>query len=264
MDIIQRNFLILLRSGAFGTDEPTEPMSAYKWQQLYRLSQIHGVTPWVADGIRLHHDDFFLQLPPDQRRIFADDRTPRTEQVGALHLTNPSLDRRLQQLAEEAGPEDVTFQMLRLLVAIGKNILSQGISLRQLIALGTKVRNADEGLFYDVLRKWIASLSMQRMVRLEGKLLVGLFHFSPEEILFADLRSMGDTRRVVQDMFRVTQQNAAEWYFTQGDSIFVRANNSGSMLFHLRHSARYMPYYPLEAVTNFATNFARSLTHIEE
>ena len=58
----------LLRSGAFGKHEELEPMSEWKWQQLYQISMIHGVTPWIADGIRQMSDDFFLQLSPTLRQ----------------------------------------------------------------------------------------------------------------------------------------------------------------------------------------------------
>lgn len=36
MDIIQRNFLKLLKCGAFGQREQLEPMSAWKWKRLYQ------------------------------------------------------------------------------------------------------------------------------------------------------------------------------------------------------------------------------------
>ena len=63
MNIIQRNFFTLLRSGAFGSKGHIEPMSAWKWNSLYQLSLMHGVTAIVYDGISNHDDDFFMQMP---------------------------------------------------------------------------------------------------------------------------------------------------------------------------------------------------------
>ena len=63
MNIIQRNFFTLLRSGAFGSKGHIEPMSAWKWNRLYQLSLMHGVTAIVYDGISNHDDDFFMQMP---------------------------------------------------------------------------------------------------------------------------------------------------------------------------------------------------------
>lgn len=59
MDIIQRNFLRLLKCGAFEQREQIEPMSAWKWNRLFQLSQMHDVTPWCFDGIKMCGDDFF-------------------------------------------------------------------------------------------------------------------------------------------------------------------------------------------------------------
>jgi hypothetical protein len=35
-------------------------------------------------------------------------------------------------------------------------------------------------------------------------------------------------------------------------------------MWHVKQSARYMHYYPAEAITNFMKNFAHSMSHIEE
>jgi hypothetical protein len=47
-------------------------MSAWKWQRLYKLSESYGIGPWVADGVRRHADDFFLQIPPTLYQQFLD------------------------------------------------------------------------------------------------------------------------------------------------------------------------------------------------
>lgn len=265
MDIIQRNFLSLLRCGAFDAHEQTEPMSEWKWNKLYQYSQIHGVTPWIADGIRKRSDDFYLQqVSPTLLQKFYEDTTARTEERQNEELTNPLLNRKLQKLAEEAGPQDSTFSLLLDIIAIARNILTQGISLRQLIALGTTVRSHNRSIIYEVLTTWIAQLHMQQMAKLEGALLMELFDFDADEIRFTEASVTDKTKQVVQDIFQMTQKNASEWYFTQGRSIFVRTNDSDAMMWHVKHSAKYMHYYPSEAVTNFFRNFTHSLSHIEE
>lgn len=264
MDIIQRNFLRLLRGGAFNKQEPLEPMSAWKWQRLYQLSQIHGVTPWIADGIQLSARDFALQLPPTLRQQFAGDTTERTEPREPQHLTNPLLNRKLQHMADEAGPDDPTFQLLQDLIAIARNILTQGISLRQFITLGNTLLTRSDTILYDLLATWTERLNMQQIVQLEGALLVELFNFRPDEIPFTEATPDRKTHHVVQDLFQLTQKKATDWYFTQGKSIFVRSSDSDAMVWHMKHSARYMHYYPSEALTNFLSNFAHSMSHIEE
>ena len=106
MDIIQRNFLRLLKSGAFGQRERIEPMSAWKWKRLYQLSQMHDVTPWVYDGIQISHDDFFLQIRQEQMiqwkesAMMADTEIVKDEEQ---RLTNPLLNQKLQQWTEKEG-----------------------------------------------------------------------------------------------------------------------------------------------------------------
>ena len=65
MDIIERNFYRLLRAGAFGTEEQLEPLSAWKWNRLYQLSEMHDVSPIIYKGIECLHGQFFLQIPEE-------------------------------------------------------------------------------------------------------------------------------------------------------------------------------------------------------
>ena len=264
MDIIQRNFMRLLRCGAFDRREPLEPMSGWKWNRLYQVSEIHGVTPWIADGISKCSDDFFLQISPTLRQQFLQDQTERIEEYGHQRLTNPLLNRKLQRWAEAEGRDNLTFDLLLNIVAIARNILSQGISLRQFISLGTYLRNTHDPIDYEQLKQWISALGMQRMARLEGSLLTELFLFSADEIRFAEARPDSSTCKAVSDIFKQTDQKAADWYFTQGKSIFVGTSDSSAMLWQVKHSIGYLHYYPTEAVTNFMANFAHSLSHIEE
>ncbi len=269
MDIIQRNFLRLLRCGAFDQREPLEPMSAWKWERLYEVSRIHGVTPWITDGLQKAADDFFLQMPVTLRQKFDADQTSRHETVDQQQLTNPMLNRKLQELAETAGEPEApmgatTYELLQRLIAIACNILTQGISLRQLILLGQYLRGHRYSIEYDILKEWIKKLSMERIVCLEGSLLQELFYFPASDIKFTDTKIDKSIRRAVMDIFQLTEQKAADWYFTQGESVFVRSNDSNAMMWHVKQSARYMRYYPSEAVTNFMRNLAHSLSHIEE
>ena len=63
MNITARNFFRLLRAGLFGQEEPIEPMSAWKWQQLYGYACMHHVSAIVLAGIERCSGQFFLQLP---------------------------------------------------------------------------------------------------------------------------------------------------------------------------------------------------------
>lgn len=67
MNVVLRNMQRLVFSEAFYGQEAIEPMTEWKWTELYRLCLDYGLGPWVAEGFRRYADDFFLQ-PSDALR----------------------------------------------------------------------------------------------------------------------------------------------------------------------------------------------------
>ena len=266
MDIIQRNFLRLLKCGAFGQHEQIEPMTAWKWKRLYQLSQMHDVTPWVYEGILACSDDFFLQIRPGQMTqwkesaLQADTEIMKDEEQ---RLTNPLLNHKLQQLTEKEG-DTPTLELLYNIIRLARYILTQGINMRHLLELGIYLRTTKDQIDYEQLGIWIKKLRMTKITRLEAALLIHFFDFKKEEIPFTTAKVSKETVRIADDFLNTSSEQAADWYFTQGKNVFVRTSNSNAMMWHVRHSAKYMRYYPSEAVTNFLANFAHSLSHIEE
>ena len=47
MDIIQRNFFRLIRSGAFNDKSQIEVMSAFKWRRLYEIVMFQNVLDYL-------------------------------------------------------------------------------------------------------------------------------------------------------------------------------------------------------------------------
>ena len=80
MNIIERNFYRLLRSGAFGTEEVIEPMSVWKWGRLYHLSEMHDVAMYIYKGIEHCSDQFFVQIPQELNEQW---RQAATEEASA-------------------------------------------------------------------------------------------------------------------------------------------------------------------------------------
>lgn len=265
-DIIQRNFLRLLKCGAFGQREQIEPMSAWKWNRLYQLSQMHDVTPWCLDGIKTCADDFFLKVRPQQMQLWlqaADEADREIPQEEEQRLTNPLLNHTLQRLIAEHH-DSPTLQLLLNIIRLSRFILTQGVNMRHLVELGIYLRTTKDKIDYEQLTTWIKKLGMTKIVKLEAALLVHFFDFKTEEIPFTETKVSKSTISVADDILNTSSEQAAEWYFTQGKNVFVSTTNSGAMMWHVRHSAKYMSYYPTEAVTNFFANFAHSLSHIEE
>ena len=65
MNIIERNFFRLLRAGVFQQEEHIEPMSAWKWRQLYAKAASLQLSALLHDGVTACSSQFFMQLPED-------------------------------------------------------------------------------------------------------------------------------------------------------------------------------------------------------
>ena len=81
MDIIFRNLQRLVFSDEFYGQEAIEPMSEWKWNKLYELSNTYGLGPWVADGFRRYSDDFFLQPSDSLHSRFLSLDGPRNQEL---------------------------------------------------------------------------------------------------------------------------------------------------------------------------------------
>jgi len=153
MDIIQRNFLRLLKCGAFGQREQMEPMSTWKWKRLYQLSQMNDVTPWVYDGIVACKDDFFLQIPASQIALWKESAMQADTEIvkdEEQRLTNPLLNHKLQQLTEKEG-DTPTLELLYNIIRLARYILTQGINMRHLLELGIYLRTTKDQINYEQL-----------------------------------------------------------------------------------------------------------------
>lgn len=63
MDIIQRNFFKLIRSGAFNDKSTIEAMSSFKWRRLYEIVMFQNVLDYFVRGVNNNANDKNLNLP---------------------------------------------------------------------------------------------------------------------------------------------------------------------------------------------------------
>ena len=276
MNIIQRNFFRLIRIGAFGQKEQVEPMSAYKWGRLYQLAVMHDVAGYVYEGLLNSKGQFFLRLPDKQwqlwektiieirKKVQHTDDEP-DEFLRADHLTNPLLNKKLQTILDDEQSDLRTRQILLTIIRVSRHILNEGVPIRQLVELGICLRTDGRHADFTTLGKWLKTLQLQQVAKLEASLLMELLGFEKEEIAFAGEKRDKNVEQVAQELIEYTNIRARDFYFLQdaGD-IFVHTSNGSAMLGHIHRSARYFRYYPSETLTNFFASFAHSLTHIEE
>lgn len=201
----------------------------------------------------------------------------RVEHHHRLHvLTNKYLNYRLNTIVEREfrenkptllndGTETISksLSMLLIFLRFSFHMLNNGISLKHLCDLGIFLRVAGNDVDYVKLQGWLSTLQLKSIANIAGALLVNLFDFSYDELPFVTSTTT-NVKPILSELFNFQGADKNSWYFKQGKDIFVHANNTSAMMWHVRQSGKYFRYYPSESITNFLSSFARSLSQIEE
>ena len=268
MNIIERNFYRLLRVGALHAEEQIEPLSVWKWNRLYQLSEMHDVAPIIYKGIEACRGQFFVQIPDALLEQWAKavphDDSGENGLIVADRLTNPVLNRKLQDILDDEGSTTETRTALLHLVGIARFVMNAGTPVKRLTELAVFLRQSGNRIDHVQLEGWIKRLKLDSMAQLSAVMLVQLMHFTSEDLPFMKPTSEEKMERQIHEILRQKNSHPEEWYFSQGKDIFIHTSNASAMLWHVRRSARCFSYYPTETVTNFFTSFAHSLSHIEE
>lgn len=271
MDVIQRNFFRILSSGAFNSQSNIEPMSPFKWRRLMQMVDAQQVIPVFVKGINKHSLDEGLRLPDsiiaDIKARMNDNRTLSGKVPEKVKLSSRLLNHRLKGIIHnELHCIDTSIEaldILKLIVSNSQSMLTRGMDLDGIITLGQYLRTRGDKVDFVKLDAWLSSLMLHPMAELQGNILISVFGFDEDELPFVtkyDQKAYKLTLRSVSDLAKDTAQ---EWHFKQNSAGFVR-NNGAVLRRNLRRSLRYVGYAPLETVSNFANNFVRSLSEIEE
>ena len=271
MDVIQRNFFRILSSGAFNSQSNIEPMSPFKWRRLMQMVDAQQVIPVFVKGINKHSLDEGLRLPDsiiaDIKARMNDNKTLSGKVPEKVKLSSRLLNHRLKGIIHnELHSIDTSIEaldILKLIVSNSHSMLTRGMDLDGIITLGQYLRTRGDKVDFVKLDAWLSSLMLHPMAELQGNILISVFGFDEDELPFVtkyDQKAYKLTLRSVSDLAKDTAQ---EWHFKQNSAGFVR-NNGAVLRRNLRRSLRYVGYAPLETVSNFANNFVRSLSEIEE
>ena len=271
MDVIQRNFFRILSSGAFNSQSNIEPMSPFKWRRLMQMVDAQQVIPVFVKGINKHSLDEGLRLTDsiiaDIKARMNDNKTLSGKVPEKVKLSSRLLNHHLKGIIHnELHSIDTSIEaldILKLIVSNSQSMLTRGMDLDGIITLGQYLRTRGDKVDFVKLDTWLSSLMLHPMAELQGNILISVFGFDEDELPFVtkyDQKAYKLTLRSVSDLAKDTAQ---EWHFKQNSAGFVR-NNGAVLRRNLRRSLRYVGYAPLETVSNFANNFVRSLSEIEE
>ena len=268
MDVITRNFLRLLRSGALNEYQQLEPMSAFKWHRVVDMARYQGVGGIVAKGMRNHQYDggggvphgvgeLLKSLPPAENPLPVDE----------TRLSNTILNRRLEAIREgepqSEEPSEATLELLDVIVANVAATLNSGLSLSRVLELGGYLRTSGDKVDFVKLDRWLSHLHIARLAQLHGSVLVEVFGFDQDEVPFVKYVERSAARLAAKAICHTAKDTAETWYFRKTRSGFVR-NNSKAIRRNIRRSAAFAKYAPVETISSFADNAFRSLSEIEE
>lgn len=263
MDIITRNFFMLLQSGIQMERQKVEPMSAFKWQRLGQMAHVQHVEDLAVKGLAGLDDIERETIPQD----FLKDVASIEAHDGSAALSNGVLNSRLRRIREtELHSIDTNrgaLDILDIVVATVNSMLNHGTMLRGLLQLGRYLREKGDKVDFVKLDRWLAKLHIRRMAQLQGSMLIAVFQFSQDEVPFVSRVEPMAYKLVMRSVAHSAIDTAEEWHFRQSRSGFV-TNNSTLLRRNLRRSLRYLAYAPIETVSNYLNNFARSLQEIEE
>ena len=278
MDIIQRNFFKLIRSGAFNDKSTIEAMSSFKWRRLYEIVMFQNVLDYFVRGVNNNANDKNLNLPAKlideiQAKLDLQDEKQSSRQeddkiIGDdAELSNKWLNKRYHKIIynemHSIDTSTETLRMLQLIVFNTNAMLNRGINLDAIIRLGQFLRNKGDKVDFLKLEKWLSSLHLQRMAQLQGSILIAVFGFEKDEIDFVKKEEPVAYKLTIKIISNLVKDTAGEWHFRQNSAGFVQ--NNGKMLRrNLRRSYKYISYAPIETTSNFINGFIKGLSEIEE
>lgn len=278
MDIIQRNFFKLIRSGAFNDKSTIEAMSSFKWRRLYEIVMFQNVLDYFVRGVNNNANDKNLNLPTKlideiQAKLDLQDEKQSSRQeddkiIGDdAELSNKWLNKRYHKIIynemHSIDTSTETLRMLQLIVFNTNAMLNRGINLDAIIRLGQFLRNKGDKVDFLKLEKWLSELHLQRMAQLLGSILIAVFGFEKDEIDFVKKEEPVAYKLTIKIISNLVKDTAGEWHFRQNSAGFVQ--NNGKMLRrNLRRSYKYISYAPIETTSNFINGFIKGLSEIEE
>ncbi len=282
MNIIKRNFLRLLRLGAFGENEVIEPMSKFKWEVIFHIANIHNVVGLIFDGIAKNKENEAL-IPQDiilkYKKILDEEGygikaqatgsrpSVQLPDAGLSHMCNGFLNARLKRIRENepqsADASVETLNMLDIIVQATECTMTYGMSFATILRIGIYLRVDGDKIDFVKLENWLRKLNLTRMAQLEGSILIDIFGFEMDEIPFVNKMEPSAHKIAIEALEKPIRIDIEEWKIRQKSTIFL-ANNSKAMMKTVKNCMKYFFFAPVEASSNFLHRFASSLSNLEE
>ena len=273
MDIIKRNFLLTLRSGAFNESVHFFPMSIYKWRRLLEMASRQDVMTLCIHGIRNQQYDAESRLPQKILQIISSPQAEAgdvhllsADEIGQNHLSG-SLRDKIDEIKEEElhsiDTSTETLSMLYIIVGVATIILASDAFIYALVEMGKYLRTKGHLVDFVKLEGWLGELHLDGMANLEAALLMAAFDFSADELPFAKKQVDGAEKIIDQSLESVCSSGEDTWHFKEV-GVGVYTGNTTAMRHKLGRSIRYAKYAPITVLRDLGATIVKSLKEIEE
>lgn len=262
MNTVLDNLISLLDDGAFGSRHEIEPMTAFKWGVLYKISVIEDVVPIVFKAIVAHESDKHLDMPYEIKVLFAKGTFSEKDGV-SLNFDFEDLEmQNLNYIVKKYVLKDIVYKerhsidtskisldFLGLILQNANIILRHGIRLRGMIELGVFLKTKGQLVDFVKVESWIQRLKLKKMASLQASVLTELFSLETDEFPYI--------KKFDKHAQLLTDQSLMRTY---------KANKFGRSFgkYNITNCVRFYSYSHSESLCKIMSNISKSLSEIEE
>lgn len=188
MDIIQRNFFRLMRSGALNEYDVIEPMSQFKWRRVVKMAVDQDVANVAAKAAKnLQFEEGFNMSASVKNELLQHAENNKVHNLN-VELTNQWLNKRLKSihLAEKRNDQYTksSLELFDIIIVNCQTMLHQGANMRLIIRMGNYMRINSHSIDYQRVEQWLRDTHMIRVAQLLCSVLITHFGFRQDEIPF--------------------------------------------------------------------------------
>ena len=271
-NILIRNFLRIIRSGAFFENRPIRIMSAYKWSEMVNLAYAHDLTTILAKGMEQYVHDDQLNIPKDQIEVIRQQLQNSSPMMAFsslynfdhLHFHNKQLNADLKQIRDDEYADNEksyeTMQLMAIIVTNVEHMLNGESYLKGIIDLGRYLRSEGNKVDFVKLENWLAKTKMTKMASYQGAILIEGFGFNLEEFPFITSKVKNAKKALMRSL-----DSAPSIAYNHDNS--NKRDLANDTYPSMKRNLSCLKYYRLarqEVIATVFQGFKRRLTEIEE
>lgn len=216
------------------------------------MAVAHGVETEAWEGVKRLQSQFYMHLSDDlwadwERSVHSTPSEGASSDVSSSDVPDKtegsalsrSQQKRLSKIAADANIKSATFRLLILATQTANGLLKTGQWVGRLMAMGRLLQS--EGRFVDTdrLEEWADTMRVDRMLGMEGLLMVRLLGFDADAVPFyVPSGNEEKEERMVEDAVASMRTT--------------------------RPSLKFIKYFPQESITTYTASVVQSIKDIEE